>query len=39
MCANIEQIKRIAIVNETAEKIIKAFMPGPISVEQIENIV
>ena len=31
MCANEEQIKSIAIVNETAEKLIKAFMPGPIT--------
>ena len=31
MCANEKQIKSIAIVNETAEKIIKAFMPGPIT--------
>lgn len=32
MCANEEQIKDIAIVNEKAEKIIKAFMPGPITI-------
>ena len=32
MCANEEQIKGIAIVNEKAEKIIKAFMPGPITI-------
>lgn len=31
MCANEEQIKDIAIVNEKAEKLIKAFMPGPIT--------
>lgn len=31
MCANEEQIKSIAIVNKTAEKLIKAFMPGPIT--------
>lgn len=31
MCANEEQIKDIAIVDEKAEKIIKAFMPGPIT--------
>ena len=31
MCANEEQIKSIAIINETAEKLIKAFMPGPIT--------
>lgn len=32
MCANEEQIKDITIVNEKAEKIIKAFMPGPITI-------
>ena len=31
MCANLEQIKKIAIVNEKVEKLIKAFMPGPIT--------
>ena len=31
MCANEEQIKSIAIVNEKAEKLINAFMPGPIT--------
>lgn len=31
MCANLEQIKNIAIVNEKVEKLIKAFMPGPIT--------
>ena len=31
MCANEEQIKSIAIVNDVAEKLIKAFMPGPIT--------
>ena len=31
MCANEEQIKSIAIINEVAEKLIKAFMPGPIT--------
>lgn len=31
MCANLGQIKEIAIVNEQIEKIIKAFMPGPIT--------
>ena len=31
MCANIEQIKSIAIVDENAKKLIKAFMPGPIT--------
>ena len=37
MCANIEQIKNIAIVDETAEKIIKAFMPGPLTVVLKKN--
>lgn len=37
MCANEEQIKSIAIVNETAEKIIKAFMPGPITLVLKKN--
>ena len=31
MCSDIEQIKSIAIVNENALKLIKAFMPGPIT--------
>ena len=31
MCKNEEQIKSIANVNEMAEKIIKEFMPGPIT--------
>lgn len=31
MCANEEQIKSIAIVDEKSEKFIKAFMPGPIT--------
>lgn len=31
MCADEEQIKSIAIVDDRAEKIIKAFMPGPIT--------
>ncbi len=31
MCANEEQIKSIAIVNKMAEKLIRAFMPGPIT--------
>lgn len=31
MCADEEQIKNIAIVNEKAEKLIQAFMPGPIT--------
>lgn len=32
MCSNIEQIKELAIVDETAEKIIRAFMPGPVTI-------
>lgn len=31
MCANEEQIRSIAIVNDVAEKLIKLFMPGPIT--------
>lgn len=31
MCANEKQIKKVAIVDEKAEKLIKAFMPGPIT--------
>ncbi len=31
MCADIEQIKSIAIVDEMAVKLIEAFMPGPIT--------
>ena len=31
MCATIEQIKDIAIVDERNEKLIKSFMPGPIT--------
>ncbi len=31
MCANEEQIKSIAIVDERAQKLIHAFMPGPIT--------
>ena len=31
MCSNIEQIKSIAIVDDKAEKLIRAFMPGPIT--------
>ena len=31
MCLNEEQIKGIAIVNSNAEKLIRAFMPGPIT--------
>lgn len=32
MCNNIEQIKSIAKVDEKSEKIINAFMPGPITI-------
>lgn len=31
MCSNIEQIKKIAIVDEDIEKLIHTFMPGPIT--------
>lgn len=31
MCANEEQIKSIAIIDEKAQKLIQAFMPGPIT--------
>ena len=31
MCADEQQIKSIAIVNENAQKLISAFMPGPIT--------
>ena len=31
MCADEEQIKSIALVDEKAEKLIHAFMPGPIT--------
>ena len=31
MCLDEEQIKSIAIVNQNAEKLIRAFMPGPIT--------
>ena len=31
MCSDEEQIKSIAIVDEKAEKLIKEFMPGPIT--------
>ena len=37
MCANKEQIKNIAIVDEIAEKLIKAFMPGPITLVLEKN--
>mgnify|MGYP004591116495 FL=1 len=32
MCADIEQIKSVAIVDNKSEKIIKEFMPGPITI-------
>ena len=40
MCANKSQIKNIAIVDEIAEKLIDAFMPGPITLvlKKKENI-
>ena len=31
MCSDLKQIKNIAIVNKKAEKLIKEFMPGPIT--------
>ena len=31
VCSDIEQIKSVAIVNKRSEKLIKAFMPGPIT--------
>lgn len=37
MCANEEQIKRIAIVNKREENLIKAFMPGPITLVLRKN--
>ena len=37
MCANEKQIRNIAIVNELAEKLIKAFMPGPITIVLKKN--
>lgn len=37
MCANEEQIKSIAIVNDVAEKLIKVFMPGPITLVLKKN--
>ena len=37
MCADEKQIKDIAIVNEVAEKLIKAFMPGPITLVLKKN--
>lgn len=37
MCADEEQIKSIAIVNKKAEKLIQAFMPGPITLILIKK--
>lgn len=37
MCANEEQIKSIAVVDEKVEKIINAFMPGPITIVLKKN--
>lgn len=37
MCANIKQIKDIALVDEKVEKIINAFMPGPITIVLKKN--
>ncbi len=37
MCANEEQIKSIAIVNDIAEKLIKSFMPGPVTLVLKKN--
>ena len=37
MCANEKQIETIAIVNEVAKKLIKAFMPGPITLVLKKN--
>lgn len=37
MCADIEQIKSIAIVDKKSEKIIKKFMPGPITIVLRKN--
>lgn len=37
MCADIEQIKSIAIVDNKSKKIIKEFMPGPITIVLRKN--
>ncbi len=37
MCANEEQIKSIAVINEREEKIIREFMPGPITLVLNKN--
>lgn len=38
MCADEEQIKSIAIVDKKAQKLIRAFMPGPITLVLKKNI-
>ena len=42
LCASIDQIKSIAILNEDAEKLINAFLPGPLTLilkskEEVKN--
>ena len=37
MCANEEQIRSIAIVNDVAKKLIRSFMPGPITLVLKKN--
>ena len=37
MCADIEQIKKVATVDNKSEKIIKTFMPGPITIVLRKN--
>ena len=37
MCADIEQIKSIATIDKKSEKIIKEFMPGPITIVLRKN--
>lgn len=37
MCADIEQIKSIAIIDNKSEKIIRKFMPGPITIVLRKN--
>jgi len=32
MCSDIEQIKKVAVVDEVGEKLINSFMPGPITI-------
>ena len=44
MCKNEEQIKSIAIADQKAEKLIKTFMPGPITIvlrkkEELQNYI